>query len=59
MNKKTFALIAGITGGLATIAGAIVSFLQPAFTPAIVAAIGIAETAVIEICNLFVIEETK
>lgn len=57
MSKKTFALITGITGGAGTIAAAVVSFVQPAHTTAIVAAIGIAVTATNEICGLFVKEK--
>ena len=57
MNKKTFALITGITGGAGTIAAAVVSYIQPAHTAAIVAAVGIAVTAINEICGLFVKEK--
>lgn len=53
MSKKVFSLIVGVTGGIAAIASAIVAFFQPAYTPAIVGAIGVTETAIIEICNLF------
>lgn len=54
MQKKTFNLVVGISGGVAAIASAVVAFINPSYTPAIVGAIGIAETAVVEICNLFV-----
>ena len=47
MKKKTFNLVVGITGGVATI-------LSPAYAVQIVAGIGIASTAVTEICSLFV-----
>ncbi len=56
MSKKVFNLIVGITGGISTIASAIVSFIQPTYTPAIIGAIGIVDTAIIEICSLFVKE---
>lgn len=56
MSKKVYALITGIIGGCATIASAIVSFVQPAYTTAIIAAIGVGTTAALEICNLFVKE---
>lgn len=58
MSKKVFNLIVGISGGVSAIASAVVSFFQPSFTPAIVGAIGIAETAVVEICSLFVKTES-
>lgn len=54
MKKKTFNLIAGVTGGVAAIASAVVTFVQPAYAVQIVAAIGIASTAVTEVCSLFV-----
>lgn len=54
MSKKTFALVTGITAGICTIASALVTYLQPAMAVQIVAGIGIAEGAVVEICNLFV-----
>ena len=57
MSKKVYALIVGITGGVTAIASALVSFFQPNYTPAIVGAIGIAGTAVIEICSLFTKEK--
>lgn len=54
MKKKTFNLVAGVIGGVQTIAIAIVTFVQPAYAVPINAAIGIAGTAAIEICSLFV-----
>lgn len=54
MKKKTFNLIAGVTGGVATIASAVVTFLQPSYAVQIVAATGIVSTAVTEVCSLFV-----
>ena len=56
MKKKTYALIQGVVGGLATIAQAIVVFAAPPYAVAIVAAIGIVATAVNEVCALFVRE---
>jgi hypothetical protein len=54
MNKKTFNLVVGITGGCAAIASAVVTYAQPVFAVQIVAAIGIVSTAVSEVCSLFV-----
>lgn len=54
MKKKTYELIVGVTGGVATIASAVVAFLQPAYTVQIIAAIGIVSTAVSEVCSLFI-----
>lgn len=53
MSKKTFNLAIAIVGGVASIAGAIVVFIEPPFSSAIIAAIGIADTAIIEVLNLF------
>ena len=57
MSKKTFNLIVGVSGGIGAIASAVVAYIQPLYTPAIIASIGIAETAITEICSLFVKEE--
>ena len=54
MSKKVFNLIVAVSGGIASIAGGVVAYLDPSYTPAIISAIGIVETAVVEICNLFV-----
>lgn len=54
MSKKTFNLVVGITGGVAAIASAVVVFIAPPAAPAIVASIGVAETAITEICSKFV-----
>mgnify|MGYP006896752023 CR=1 FL=1 len=54
MSKKVFNLVVGITGGIATIAATLVAFFDPAYEAAIVASIGVAETAVVEICSKFV-----
>lgn len=40
MKKKTYELIVGVTGGVATIASAVVTFLKPTYAVQIVAAIG-------------------
>lgn len=56
MSKKTFNLVVGISGGIATVASAIVAFLDPAYESAIIASIGVVETAVVEICSKFVKE---
>lgn len=54
MQRKTFNLITGVVGGIATIATAVVTFINPAFAVAINASIGIAATAIVEICAQFV-----
>lgn len=54
MKKKTFNLIVGITGGVAAIASAVVTYFQPAYAVQTVAAIGVVETAAVEVCSLFV-----
>lgn len=54
MQKKTFELIVGVTGGVATIADAVVAFVHPVYTVQIIAAIGIVATTVTEVCSLFV-----
>lgn len=54
MSKKTYALVTSIIGGVATIAMAIVTFCQPHYAVAIVASIGIVNTATSEVLNLFV-----
>ena len=56
MSKKVFNLVVGVSGGIAAIASAVVAYAEPAFTPAIIGAIGIVETAITEICSLFVKE---
>lgn len=50
MSKKMFNLVIGVTGGVAAIASAVVTYMQPAY-------IGIGSTAVTEICSLFVKNE--
>lgn len=56
MKKKTFNLIAGITSGVATIAEAVIAFVQPPCAGAIAASIPVAEGAIITICGNFVTE---
>lgn len=56
MKKKTFTLVSSIVGGIAAIASAVVTFVHPAYATAIVAGIGIASTATINIVNQFVKE---
>lgn len=57
MSKKVFELVVGVSGGIATVASAIVAYLNPAYEPAIIASIGVVETAIVEICSKFVKEE--
>lgn len=57
MSKRMFNLVVGVSGGVAAIASAVVTYIQPAYATAIVGAIGIAETAAVEICSLFVEKE--
>lgn len=53
MSKKAFNLAVAVVGAVASVSGAIVAFIEPPFTSAIIAAIGIADTAIIEVLNLF------
>lgn len=57
MSKKTFELVVGITGGVAAIAVAVVTFAKPTYCVAINGAIAIAQTAVTEILTLFTKKE--
>ena len=57
MSKKVFNLVVGVSGGIATIASAVVAFFNPAYCSAIIASIGVAETAIVEICSNFVKEK--
>ena len=54
MSKKFYNLIVAITGGVATIAIGFVTYFKPDYATVINASIGIAETAILEICNNFV-----
>ena len=54
MSKKTYNLVVGVVGGLTTIGVAVVTFFNPAYAVAINASIGIASTAIVEICGQFV-----
>lgn len=56
MSKKTYALVSGVVGGLGTIASAVITYINPQYAAACVAAVGIASTAIIEICALFIKE---
>lgn len=57
MTKKVYNLIVGVLVGICAIANAIVAYINPDYTPIIIASIGIAETAIVEICSLFVKQE--
>lgn len=57
MSKKMYNLITAITGGIATIAVGVVTYLDTAYAVQINASIVIVETAVVEICNQFVKSE--
>ena len=57
MSKKFFNLVVAITGGVCAVASAVVAYLDPSYTPAIVGSIGVAETAIVEICSKFVTEK--
>ena len=54
MNKKVFALVSGVIGGLEAIGVAVVTYVSPESATAINSAIVIAGTAIIEICTKFV-----
>ena len=57
MSKKTFTLVSAIVGGVSTIASAIVTYINPTWAVAIVASVGIVNTAVVAVCNQFVKKE--
>ena len=57
MSKKTFNLAVAVVGAVASVSGAIVAYCEPPLMGAIIAAIGVADTAVIEILSLFKKEE--
>lgn len=57
MTKKVYNLVVACVGAAATIASAVVTYVAPAGTTAIVASIGIVATAIIEVCNQFVKED--
>lgn len=58
MSKKTYNLVIGIVGGVAAIASAVVTYaVASPLNAVIVASVGIATTAICEICNLFVKEK--
>ena len=54
MKRKTYNLIVAVLGGVTAIASGVVAYLEPTYTPAIVAAIPVAQTAILEICGMFV-----
>ena len=55
MTKKTYELVVGIVKGVEIVANAIVVFcVAKPLSVAIVASIGIATTAAIEICSKFI-----
>lgn len=54
MKKKTFNLIAGVVGGVETIAVAVVTYLNPAYATAINTSTLIVGTAITEVCSQFV-----
>lgn len=53
MSKKAFNLAVAIVGAVASVSGAIVAYCEPPLMGAIIAAIGVADTAIIEVLNLF------
>lgn len=53
MSKKTYNLVVGIAGAVATASAAVVTYVEPAYAVQIVAGIGILQTAIVEICSLF------
>lgn len=57
MKKSVYRLVVGITGGLAAIGVAIVTFINPAYCAAINASIAVVEAGVAEICSFFVKDE--
>lgn len=57
MSKKAFNLAVAVVGAVASVSGAIVAYCEPPLMGAIIAAIGVTDTAVIEILSLFKKEE--
>lgn len=57
MSRKMFNLVSGIVGGVSAITSAVITYIQPEYSVQMVAGVGIASTAIIEICSLFVKEE--
>lgn len=58
MSKKLYTLVSTIVSAAGTVATAIIAYVQPEYTPAIVAAIGIGVTAINEIAVQFVDDKT-
>ena len=59
MSKKVFALVSGIVGALQTAGVAIVTYTSPENATVINSAIVAAGAAIIEICNLFIKEQSQ
>ena len=59
MSKKTYALVSACVNAAGTVAAAIVTYCQPQFAVAIVSGIGIAVTAINEVCAGFIEAEKK
>lgn len=59
MSKKTYKLVVGVCGGITSIIGAVVAYIDVNNTPAIIAAVGVVNTAITEVCSLFVVPEVK
>lgn len=57
MSKKVYQLVVGVSGGIAAIAVAVVTFANPTYAEAINASVVVAEAAITEICSFFVTEE--
>ena len=57
MSKNLYRMIVGITGGVAAVAAAIVTYCKPEYASAINASIAVAETAIAEICSFFTEEK--
>lgn len=53
MTKKTYNMAVGVLGGVAAIASALVTYFNPAYAAQTVAAIGIVDTAAVEVMSLF------
>lgn len=58
MSKKLYTLVSTIVSAAGTVATAIIAYVQPGYTPAIVAAIGLGVTAINEIAVQFVDDKT-
>lgn len=56
MSRKIFNFVVAITGAVATVGVAVVTLIEPPYAVAINSSIGVALTAVTEICSKFVKE---